>query len=136
MKFSIYDIKAGHDYYGRTVRGFAYPDAPDYFSRDYAVATERTRVLYQDGDNNYRTCNAAAFANWVRRPVKNGVRYLNVPDEDWLCPKCGCGVDAGEGLVVDFDDFPGNTQYPENAGIECSHCGYKGTVRDLLVEHE
>lgn len=56
---------------------------------------------------------------------------LQIPDEDWQCPKCGCGIeyendygDIQEGFVISNSVNYDCELLHEDDEIECGRCGY------------
>lgn len=56
---------------------------------------------------------------------------LQIPDEDWKCPKCGCGVeykddygDMQDGFVIVVSENYDCELLHEDDELECGKCGY------------
>ena len=58
---------------------------------------------------------------------------VDIPDEEWFCPKCGAGVD--DGWVIDYvpdEAHPDCELLHDEDYIICENCGYETTGKNLV----
>ena len=78
----------------------------------------------------------------LKRYLDKGHRIVCIPEEHWLCPKCGVGHLDGDGLYLDWDpewedEDAGdllNDHDPEGAELYCNECHGNYVVGDLYRE--
>lgn len=59
--------------------------------------------------------------------VSCGVKHTRpqIPDADWLCPKCGIGAEhKSGGFVIEDPASEECSQLHDDDGIYCSNCGF------------
>ena len=49
-----------------------------------------------------------------------------VPDEEWICPKCGADMESGEFIIEESDETsnPDCEKLHKADALHCSKCGY------------
>ena len=81
----------------------------------------------------------------LRKVDVDGELVLEIPDDEWLCPKCGAGYEGDPlkgtgGLILEepVGAYPPDLEHPEGY-VVCHHefeggepCGWVGTVQEVF----